>query len=91
MVAGHEVADGGASHPGNPAVKQERYLPATSAAQPPALAHNASQGTSAQHNGTRTLGDVIADVTRLEVRASPALFFIQLSLGFRDMDEGFLF
>ncbi|KAK9902813.1 hypothetical protein WJX75_007142 [Coccomyxa subellipsoidea] len=65
-VPGHEAADGGASQPGSPAVKQERHLPATSAAQPPAFAHRASQGPSAQHNGTRTLGDVIANVTRLE-------------------------
>jgi hypothetical protein len=76
MVARHKAADGGAPHPGSPAVKHE---PATSTVQQPAFAHRASQGPSAQHHGSRTLGDVIADVTRLEVRASPTLFFIQLS------------
>lgn len=68
IVAGREAADGAAERNGDPIVKQEKPKPATSAKLPPGFAQPALNGHTGQLNGTCTLSDVIADLTRLKVR-----------------------
>ncbi|KAK9902619.1 hypothetical protein WJX75_000338 [Coccomyxa subellipsoidea] len=65
-VPGREAADGAADRKGDPVVKQEKPLPATSAMLPPAFAQPAPNRLTGQLHGACTLSDVIADLTRLK-------------------------
>lgn len=67
LWAGHFAPDGDVNKQESPVLKQEQRVPATGAALPLASPHAGPEAPPVQREELCTLGDVIADLTRLKV------------------------